>query len=85
MDDQTLKQAYQETLEELKKNNSLNSLNNTNSSLNNLSGNDFKSVIEKMSPEQIRELLIASGMDENFLKEFDDNTLKQMLLETLAQ
>jgi len=85
LDDQTLKQAYQETLEELKKNNSLNSLNNTNSSLNNLSGNDFKSVIEKMSPEQIRELLIASGMDENFLKEFDDNTLKQMLLETLAQ
>lgn len=41
--------------------------------------------INQFSPEEIRQLLIQSGVDETMLKQVDDETLMKMVAETLGQ
>ena len=42
-------------------------------------------MLQEMDPKILRELLISQGVDEKILETIDDQTLKQLFLQSLGQ
>jgi len=90
IDDETLKKLYNETVKET-------GVKPEELVAGGLKGIDFSKILkekasseninelENLTPEQIRQLLIASGADPNLLNQIDDQTLKTLFLQAIKQ
>lgn len=90
VDDETLKKLYNETVketgikpEELAPG-GLRSI-DFSKILKGASSQEEISGFEKLTPQEIRQLLIAGGADQNLLNQIDDQTLKTLFLQALRQ
>jgi len=79
IDDETLRQMYQEALEEGGGTLSAENLNVSGS------GNITLESIKNLGPQEIREFLIQSGADQSLLDQVDDQTLEAIFQDALKQ
>jgi len=79
IDDETLRQMYQEALEEEGGTLSAENLNVSGS------GNITLESMKNLSPQEIREFLIQSGADQSLLDQVDDQTLEAIFQDALKQ
>lgn len=91
VDDETLKRLYNETVEEtginLKKliPGDLSSFDISKILEESSSKKEEVSDFEKLTPQEIRQLLLAAGADPEILNKIDDQTLKTLFLQALRQ
>lgn len=76
VDDATLVELYNQTVEDT----GTNPVKPTGGDLS-----DYSHVLNSLDTNQIRELLIESGVDKAMLEQVDDESLKQLFLETLKE
>lgn len=91
VDDETLKNLYNETVKETGINpkefsaNELEEIDWSQIIKNNSSGENSSQNAQTLSAEQIRQLLILAGMNSEILKTVDDETLKKVFFEALLK